>query len=169
MFDKGLDAYVTQIPETLQFSDQLSLVPGSLLRLRLSPSSLPLAGAIASLRRRRLSPLDGVIAAAGSSFSFAGLLPPPLSCQDKRADLELGSVARPAKAFFRFPATTSFTPLQAFSLSKILVTNQRLNGRRTRARAKMMMDESKFDVHLQLWALRIPRELCKSVSRLLHG
>ncbi|KAJ0989447.1 hypothetical protein J5N97_007803 [Dioscorea zingiberensis] len=33
----------------------------------------------------------------------------------------------------------------------------------------MMVDESKFDVHLQLWALRIPRELCKAVSRLLHG
>ncbi|XP_039125817.1 tRNA (guanine(37)-N1)-methyltransferase 2 isoform X2 [Dioscorea cayenensis subsp. rotundata] len=33
----------------------------------------------------------------------------------------------------------------------------------------MMINESKFDVHLQLWALRIPRELCKSVSRLLHG
>ncbi|XP_057967990.1 tRNA (guanine(37)-N1)-methyltransferase 2 isoform X3 [Malania oleifera] len=32
-----------------------------------------------------------------------------------------------------------------------------------------MLDESKFDVHLQLWALRIPRELCGSVSRVLNG
>ncbi|KAM7274953.1 hypothetical protein ACFE04_016819 [Oxalis oulophora] len=32
-----------------------------------------------------------------------------------------------------------------------------------------MFDESKFDLHLKLWALRIPRELCKSVTRLLNG
>nr|DAD42225.1 TPA_asm: hypothetical protein HUJ06_000455 [Nelumbo nucifera] len=33
----------------------------------------------------------------------------------------------------------------------------------------VMLDESKFDLHLQLWALRIPRELCKTVSRMLNG
>lgn len=32
-----------------------------------------------------------------------------------------------------------------------------------------MLDESKFDVHLKLWALRIPRELCKTVTRVLNG
>lgn len=32
-----------------------------------------------------------------------------------------------------------------------------------------MLDESKFDVHLQLWALRIPCELCKVVTRVLSG
>ncbi|XP_031256848.1 tRNA (guanine(37)-N1)-methyltransferase 2 isoform X2 [Pistacia vera] len=32
-----------------------------------------------------------------------------------------------------------------------------------------MLDESKFDVDLKLWALRIPRELCKVASRLLNG
>ncbi|GLU09824.1 hypothetical protein SLE2022_266630 [Rubroshorea leprosula] len=32
-----------------------------------------------------------------------------------------------------------------------------------------MLDESKFDVHLKLWALRIPRELCKTATRLLNG
>ncbi|KAL5976061.1 hypothetical protein ACLOJK_020391 [Asimina triloba] len=32
-----------------------------------------------------------------------------------------------------------------------------------------MLDESKFDVKLDLWALRIPRELCKRVSGILHG
>ncbi|XP_042489598.1 tRNA (guanine(37)-N1)-methyltransferase 2 [Macadamia integrifolia] len=32
-----------------------------------------------------------------------------------------------------------------------------------------MLDESKFDVHLQLWALRIPCQLCKPVLRLLNG
>ncbi|KAF8400751.1 hypothetical protein HHK36_014051 [Tetracentron sinense] len=32
-----------------------------------------------------------------------------------------------------------------------------------------MLDENKFDSHLQLWALRIPRELCKLVSRILNG
>jgi len=32
-----------------------------------------------------------------------------------------------------------------------------------------MFDESKFDVNLKLWALRIPRELCKSASRILNG
>lgn len=31
------------------------------------------------------------------------------------------------------------------------------------------LDESKFESKLNLWALRIPRELCKSVSRVLHG
>ncbi|ESQ44474.1 hypothetical protein EUTSA_v10005971mg [Eutrema salsugineum] len=32
-----------------------------------------------------------------------------------------------------------------------------------------MFDESKFDVNLKLWALRIPRELCKSATRILNG
>ncbi|XP_009116309.1 tRNA (guanine(37)-N1)-methyltransferase 1 [Brassica rapa] len=32
-----------------------------------------------------------------------------------------------------------------------------------------MLDESKFDVNLKLWALRIPRELCKSATRILNG
>ncbi|KFK34855.1 hypothetical protein AALP_AA5G201900 [Arabis alpina] len=32
-----------------------------------------------------------------------------------------------------------------------------------------MFDESKFDVNLKLWALRIPRELCKSATRILIG
>ncbi|KAJ4823643.1 hypothetical protein Tsubulata_017938 [Turnera subulata] len=32
-----------------------------------------------------------------------------------------------------------------------------------------MFDESKFDVNLELWALRIPRELCKVATRLLNG
>ncbi|KAL5541732.1 hypothetical protein UlMin_009442, partial [Ulmus minor] len=32
-----------------------------------------------------------------------------------------------------------------------------------------MLDESKFDVHLKLWAIRIPRELCKVATRILNG
>ncbi|KAL6274657.1 hypothetical protein ACE6H2_025349 [Prunus campanulata] len=32
-----------------------------------------------------------------------------------------------------------------------------------------MLDESKFDVHLKLWALRIPRELCKVATQILNG
>ncbi|XP_022157593.1 tRNA (guanine(37)-N1)-methyltransferase 2 isoform X2 [Momordica charantia] len=32
-----------------------------------------------------------------------------------------------------------------------------------------MLDESKFDVHLKLWALRIPRELCKAAIKILNG
>ncbi|XP_065869562.1 tRNA (guanine(37)-N1)-methyltransferase 2 isoform X2 [Euphorbia lathyris] len=32
-----------------------------------------------------------------------------------------------------------------------------------------MLDESKFDVNFKLWALRVPRELCKVASRLLNG
>ncbi|VVB05840.1 unnamed protein product [Arabis nemorensis] len=32
-----------------------------------------------------------------------------------------------------------------------------------------MVDESKFDVNLKLWALRIPCELCKSATRILNG
>ncbi|KAJ8475861.1 hypothetical protein OPV22_019588 [Ensete ventricosum] len=32
-----------------------------------------------------------------------------------------------------------------------------------------LLDESKFDVNLQLWSLRIPREHCTSVGRLLRG
>lgn len=32
-----------------------------------------------------------------------------------------------------------------------------------------MLDESKFDVNLKLWALRIPRELCRSATRILNG
>ncbi|GAV82065.1 LOW QUALITY PROTEIN: Met_10 domain-containing protein [Cephalotus follicularis] len=32
-----------------------------------------------------------------------------------------------------------------------------------------MLDESKFDLHLKLWALRIPRQLCKTTTRILDG
>ncbi|KAF7838622.1 tRNA (guanine(37)-N1)-methyltransferase 2 [Senna tora] len=32
-----------------------------------------------------------------------------------------------------------------------------------------MLDESKFDVHLKLWALRIPCQLCKLATRILNG
>ncbi|CAI0543155.1 unnamed protein product [Linum tenue] len=32
-----------------------------------------------------------------------------------------------------------------------------------------MLDVSKFDVHLKLWALRIPREICKVATRVLNG
>ncbi|XP_060964237.1 tRNA (guanine(37)-N1)-methyltransferase 2 [Cannabis sativa] len=32
-----------------------------------------------------------------------------------------------------------------------------------------MLDESKFDLNLKLWALRIPRQLCKAATRLLNG
>lgn len=32
-----------------------------------------------------------------------------------------------------------------------------------------MLEESKFDVHLKLWALRIPREFCKVATKLLNG
>ncbi|KAJ8624277.1 hypothetical protein MRB53_032807 [Persea americana] len=31
------------------------------------------------------------------------------------------------------------------------------------------LDESKFDVKLELWALRVPRELCKCIGSILHG
>ncbi|KAJ8556546.1 hypothetical protein K7X08_035679 [Anisodus acutangulus] len=31
------------------------------------------------------------------------------------------------------------------------------------------LEESKFDVHLKLWALRIPREHCKAAMRILNG
>ncbi|MCL7031072.1 hypothetical protein MKW94_006478, partial [Papaver nudicaule] len=33
----------------------------------------------------------------------------------------------------------------------------------------MLFDESKYNVQLQLWALRIPREHCKNATRLLNG
>ncbi|GAB2215996.1 hypothetical protein Droror1_Dr00023762 [Drosera rotundifolia] len=33
----------------------------------------------------------------------------------------------------------------------------------------MMLDESKFDVKLKLWALRIPCQFCKAVTKLLNG
>ncbi|KAL7239827.1 hypothetical protein ACSBR2_005657 [Camellia fascicularis] len=32
-----------------------------------------------------------------------------------------------------------------------------------------ILDESKFDVNLKLWAIRIPRELCKVATRILNG
>ncbi|KAH7855394.1 hypothetical protein Vadar_024339 [Vaccinium darrowii] len=32
-----------------------------------------------------------------------------------------------------------------------------------------ILDETKFDVHLKLWALRVPRELCKVATRILNG
>ncbi|KAL8234896.1 hypothetical protein R6Q59_020996 [Mikania micrantha] len=32
-----------------------------------------------------------------------------------------------------------------------------------------MLDEHKFDVHLKLLALRIPREFCKAATKLLNG
>ncbi|KAJ4895959.1 tRNA (guanine(37)-N1)-methyltransferase 1 [Raphanus sativus] len=32
-----------------------------------------------------------------------------------------------------------------------------------------MLDESNFDVNLKLWAIRIPRELCKSATKILNG
>ncbi|KAG5604373.1 hypothetical protein H5410_025865 [Solanum commersonii] len=31
------------------------------------------------------------------------------------------------------------------------------------------LDESKFDMHLKLWALRIPREHCKAAMKILDG
>nr|XP_009783387.1 PREDICTED: tRNA (guanine(37)-N1)-methyltransferase 2 isoform X2 [Nicotiana sylvestris] len=31
------------------------------------------------------------------------------------------------------------------------------------------LEKSKFDMHLKLWALRIPREHCKAAMRILHG
>ncbi|XP_050870770.1 tRNA (guanine(37)-N1)-methyltransferase 2 isoform X3 [Lathyrus oleraceus] len=33
----------------------------------------------------------------------------------------------------------------------------------------MLVDESKFDVHLKLWALRIPCQFCKAATRILNG
>ncbi|KAJ9688505.1 hypothetical protein PVL29_014258 [Vitis rotundifolia] len=33
----------------------------------------------------------------------------------------------------------------------------------------MLLDESKFDLQLKLWALRIPSQLCKVASRILNG
>ncbi|KAK7255977.1 hypothetical protein RIF29_29406 [Crotalaria pallida] len=32
-----------------------------------------------------------------------------------------------------------------------------------------MLDESKFEEHLKLWALRIPCHLCKVASQILNG
>ncbi|KAL6508526.1 hypothetical protein OROGR_023237 [Orobanche gracilis] len=32
-----------------------------------------------------------------------------------------------------------------------------------------MLDENIFDVQLNLWALRIPREHCKLATRILNG
>lgn len=32
-----------------------------------------------------------------------------------------------------------------------------------------MLDEKKFDVQLNMWALRIPREKCKLATRILNG
>ncbi|KAJ7978840.1 tRNA (guanine(37)-N1)-methyltransferase [Quillaja saponaria] len=32
-----------------------------------------------------------------------------------------------------------------------------------------MLDESKFEVNLKLWALRIPCQLCKVATRILNG
>ncbi|KAK9706074.1 hypothetical protein RND81_07G102700 [Saponaria officinalis] len=32
-----------------------------------------------------------------------------------------------------------------------------------------MLDESKFDVKFDLWALRVPREICKAATRILNG
>ncbi|GAB4828351.1 hypothetical protein Ancab_035348 [Ancistrocladus abbreviatus] len=32
-----------------------------------------------------------------------------------------------------------------------------------------MLDESKFDVNFQLWAIRLPRELCKAATKILNG
>lgn len=32
-----------------------------------------------------------------------------------------------------------------------------------------MLDKSKFDVKYDLWALRVPREICKSATRILNG
>ncbi|XP_027147954.1 tRNA (guanine(37)-N1)-methyltransferase 2 isoform X2 [Coffea eugenioides] len=34
---------------------------------------------------------------------------------------------------------------------------------------KMALDESKFDLHLKLWAIRVPREHCKLATRVLNG
>ncbi|XP_052183154.1 tRNA (guanine(37)-N1)-methyltransferase 2-like isoform X1 [Diospyros lotus] len=32
-----------------------------------------------------------------------------------------------------------------------------------------ILDESKFDMHLKLWAIQIPREMCKAATRVLNG
>lgn len=33
----------------------------------------------------------------------------------------------------------------------------------------MALDERKFDLHLKLWAIRVPREHCKLATRVLNG
>lgn len=40
---------------------------------------------------------------------------------------------------------------------------------RNHAMTMLELDKSKFDVKLELWALRVPRELCKRVGSILHG
>lgn len=32
-----------------------------------------------------------------------------------------------------------------------------------------MLDKSSFDVKYDLWALRVPREICKTATRILNG
>lgn len=32
-----------------------------------------------------------------------------------------------------------------------------------------MLDKSSFDVKFDLWALRVPREICKTATRILDG
>ncbi|KAL6224039.1 hypothetical protein ACLB2K_002895 [Fragaria x ananassa] len=60
---------------------------------------------------------------------------------------------------------TPVTPV-AVATELDFVYNQCPKGRH---RGLEMLDESKFDVHLKLWALRIPRELCKGATRVLNG
>ncbi|XP_071925646.1 tRNA (guanine(37)-N(1))-methyltransferase 2-like isoform X2 [Coffea arabica] len=73
-----------------------------------------------------------------------------------------------SQVFFSFPQNS--IPLINFvlrllnpSFSELKTTAFRIQG------MKMALDESKFDLHLKLWAIRVPREHCKLATRVLNG
>nr|XP_009403654.1 PREDICTED: tRNA (guanine(37)-N1)-methyltransferase 1 isoform X1 [Musa acuminata subsp. malaccensis] len=83
-----------------------------------------------------------------------------------------GSVCPPREAHPAEPKDGGTNPTSRGEVGSCQVATKPLSDadeHRGREAEVSLLDESKFDVNLQLWSLRIPREHCTSVGRLLHG
>ncbi|CAL9762386.1 unnamed protein product [Musa acuminata subsp. burmannicoides] len=83
-----------------------------------------------------------------------------------------GSVCPPREAHPAEPKDGGTNPTSRGEVGSCQVATKPLSEadeHRGREAEVSLLDESKFDVNLQLWSLRIPREHCTSVGRLLHG
>ncbi|THU49286.1 hypothetical protein C4D60_Mb06t07960 [Musa balbisiana] len=83
-----------------------------------------------------------------------------------------GSVCPPREAHPAEPKDGGTNPTSRGEVGSCQLATKPLSEadeHRGREAEESLLDESKFDVNLQLWSLRIPREHCTSVGRLLHG
>ncbi|KAJ8640863.1 hypothetical protein MRB53_017557 [Persea americana] len=107
-------------------------------------------------------------------YCGAHLRPLPCDCERflSRPDQERKSRAHPSQpAAFVCSSSTSPFPLFLCTVTTVsaFICITELGGPRNHAMTMLELDESKFDVKLELWALRVPRELCKRIGSILHG